>query len=82
MDLIEEETVSTIRFSKKENWLSCFGHVINLAVRELLDEGLMADVPRDSSNIYEMDILYSGDIGSDLGQNPLVKLRRGICKIR
>ncbi|OBZ80210.1 hypothetical protein A0J61_11741 [Choanephora cucurbitarum] len=51
MDLVEEETASTIRFNK-------------------------------NSNIYEMDILYSGDIGSDLSQNLLVKLYRGICEIR
>ena len=66
-------------FSKDQNWLPCFAHVLNLVARCILDNGLQYDAPENNNDLeYEERTAFEPNDTNNI----LSKLRKGITKIR
>jgi hypothetical protein len=45
------ENNPSFSFNKEENMISCFTHVVNLVCHNLIEKGLKARAPNDSTNM-------------------------------
>lgn len=81
MDHLEHDYLNTSGFQKEKNWISCLSHMLNLSVQAMLKNGLKSEAPGDSQNVFGIsEELENND--SNIIENPINKLRRGIIKIR
>lgn len=68
--------ICSLPFRAKTHHIPCIGHVFNLAVQEILNKGMNAEAPDEN------DIDDSLPKTANQRINPIVKLRKGIIKMR
>ena len=70
----------TRNLKDKLHHVPCLGHIVNLAVQAILGPAGLNDQPLENVNLYPGD--DEDQRGTEQSQTTLMKLRRGIVKIR